>query len=278
MNYMARKKRREKKNKIVIGIIIAVGLIISIYLLSILNVPMLSSISSKVVYGVDAVLGSIKGIFTQGTNYFGNTKKLNEKIASLEKELEETKISLQEVNALKVENNDLKELLEKKEKYNHFKKVYANVITRSYDNWNETFVINKGSKDGIKEKQTVIAKDGLVGYISNVQENTSTVTTILDTTSAVSVEISNINELALVKGDFSLKSEGKLRLVNIPIDTELAAEETIYTSGIGELYKKGIPVGKITEVISKKNDIDRYAIVDVFVEIASIDMVAVITN
>lgn len=277
MNYMARKKRR-KDNKIVIGIIIAVGITISIYLLSIINVPFISSLSDKIIYGIDATFSSIGGVITNGTSYFGNTKKLNDKISALEQELEKTKISMQELKVLEVENKDLKQLLGIKEKYNHFNKVYAKVITRSYDNWNETFVINKGKADGIKEKQTVISEVGLVGYISRVQENTSEVTTILDTTSAVSVEISNINKLALVKGEYSLKNKGELKLVNIPIDTELAVGETVYSSGIGELYKKGIPVGSIKEIISKKNDIDRYAIVDAFADIESLSMVGVITN
>lgn len=277
MNYMGRKKRRQN-NKVVIGIIIAISIIVSIYLLAIINIPFLSSLSSKVVYGIDATLGSISGFITQGTSYFGNTKKLNEKVEALEKELEQTKIAMQEMNTLEIENADLKELLNIKEKYNHFEKIYANVITRSLDNWNETFVINKGSKDGVKEKQTVIAAEGLVGYISNVEEQTSTVTTILDPSSAVSVEISNINKLALVKGDFTLKSKGRLKLTNIPIDTELAVGETIYSSGIGELYKKGIPVGIISDVISKKNDIDRYATVEVLVDIDSLDMVGIIIN
>ena len=131
---------------------------------------------------------------------------------------------------------------------------------------------------GSEKKQTVISAEGLVGFVSKVEENTSEVTTILDPSSAVSIEISNINSLALVKGDFSLKSQGKLKLTNIPIDTELAVGETVYTSGIGELYKKGIPVGSISEVISKKNDIDRYGIVEVFVNIDSLDLVGIIIN
>lgn len=277
MNYIGRKKRRQN-NKVIIGIIIAVGITISIYLLSVIHIPFLSSLSSKIVYGIDSTFSSVSGLVTEGTSYFGNTKKLNEKVDALEKELEETKIAMQEMNVLETENKDLKEMLEIKEKYNHFEKTYANIITRSYDNWNETFVINKGSKDGIKEKQAVIAAEGLVGYISKVEENTSEVTTILDTSSAVSVEVSNINKLALVKGEFTLKNKGKLKLVNIPIDTELAVGETVYSSGIGELYKKGIPVGTITEVISKKNDIDRYAIVDVFVDIDSLDIVGIIVK
>lgn len=278
MNYMAsaRKKRRNKQNKVVIGIIIALGLVISIYLLSKINIPFVSNLSSKVMYTVDNILSSISGVITEGVSYFGNTKKLNKKIEELESKLSETNIKLNELEILKVKNEDLQKLLKIDEKYSHFEKVYANVITRSYDNWNETFVIDKGTNDGISEKQTVIAEGGLVGYVSEVNENTSTVVTILDVSSSVSVEISNINALALLKGDYSLKDNSKIKLVNIPIDVELSEGETIYTSGIGGLYKKGIPIGKVEDIVNKKNNIDRYAVVDTFVDFESLDMVAVV--
>lgn len=280
MNYMAntRKKRRNKQNKIVIGIIIAVGLIISIYLLSKVNIPIVSTISSKLLIVVDDVKSSIGGLLKEGTSYFGNTKKLNKKVESLEQELLKAKTDLNEIEVLKVKNNDLQKLLKIEEKYSHFEKVYAQVITRSYDNWNETFVINKGKKDGISKDQTVIAEGGLVGYVKSVQDDTSVVVTILDISSSISVEISNINALALARGDYSLRNNSQIRLINIPIDTEITQGETIYTSGIGGLYKKGIPIGTVKEVINKKNNIDRYAIVKTFVDFANIDMVAVVVK
>lgn len=278
MNYMrdSRNRKKEKKNKVVIGIIMLACIIISIYLLAIIKIPVLSSISSSIVNGIDTVISSIGGVFKEGTSYFGNVNKLKQELDAKNEEIEKLKQLQVELDTLIVENNDLKELLNIEENYNHFEKVYANVIARNYDNWNETFDINKGSKDGIKLRQTVIAEKGLIGYISNVEEDTSTVTTILDPATSVSVEVSNINKLALVKGDFSLAASSNVKLVNIPIDTELSVGEKIYTSGIGGLYKKGIPIGVIKEIKNKKNEIDRYAIVETFVKLDSIDMVGVI--
>ena len=84
MSYRARQKRKQS-NKVVIGIIIAICIVISICLLSLINIPIISSLSSKILYGVDATISSVSGLITQGVSYFGNTKKLNEKIAVLEK-------------------------------------------------------------------------------------------------------------------------------------------------------------------------------------------------
>ena len=123
MNYIRdtrKKRRRDNKNKIIIGIIMLVCIIISIYLLAILKVPVLSSLSSSVVTGVDSVISSIGGVFKQGTSYFGNVSKLKEQLELKEKELEQAKSLQVEVDRLIVENNDLKELLKIDEKYNHF--------------------------------------------------------------------------------------------------------------------------------------------------------------
>ena len=156
--------------------------------------------------------------------------------------------------------------------------MYANIILRDYSNWNETFTINKGKNHGIKLKQTVISSKGLVGFVSEVTPNNSIVTTIMNPNTAVSVEIATINELALVKGDFDLKDKGQMKLTNIPINSELSVGEKIYTTGIGTMYEKGLIIGEIKEIINKKNDIDRYAIVEPYTDFSSLDFVAVIVE
>lgn len=281
MNYKlsTRKNRKRKKNNnIFIGIVITVCIIVSIYLLSVITIPGISKISGNVVNGLTSVFSTIGGFFNEGTSYFGSVKKLNNEVDKLKADLEIKSHELLAMEILEKENEDLKQLLKIDDKYSHFKKVYANVLYRSYDNWNETFVINKGKVDGLKLKQTVITAEGLVGYVSEVTDKTSVVRTILDPSTSVSVEISSINSLALTKGDFTLKNVEQMKLINIPIDAEVSVSETIYTSGIGEVYKKGIPVGIIKEVVNKKNEIDRYAIIDTLVKFSSIDTVAIIVD
>lgn len=183
-----------------------------------------------------------------------------------------------ELEKIEIENNELREALEIDEKYNHFNKVYANIILRDYSNWNETFTINKGSQDGIKLKQTVISSKGLVGYVSSVTATSSIVTTIMDPNTSVSVEIATINELALLKGDFDLKDSEQMKLTNIPINSELSVGEKIYTTGIGTMYQKGLVIGEIKEVVNKKNEVDRYAIIEPYTNFSSLDFVAVIVE
>lgn len=228
--------------------------------------------------GVNVVASTVKGLLTDGKNYFSDISKINEENETLKNELNEVKLELIEMQKIEIENENLREALKMEEKYNHFSKIYANVILRDYSNWNETFVINKGSKDGVKVKSTIISAEGLVGYVSEVTASTSVVTTILDPNTSVSVEISTVNALALAKGDFTLKENVQMKLTNIPITTELSVGEKVYTSGIGTMYEKGLVIGEISEVVNSKNNMDRYAVIKPYTDFESLDFVAVILD
>jgi len=271
-------KSKRKKTKGITAVILTFVIIILSFCLYKTNIPVVSKISSGIVSFINGSGKMVGGLFKEGFGYFGDIKTLKEKNEKLAKEKSDLKYSMLEVSKLEKENETLRIKLGIKEKYSHFELQYADVVIRNYDNWDETFEINKGKKQGIKEKQTVVIEEGLVGYISNVEDNISTVTTILNPGTAVSIEIASINKVALVKGDFELKKAGDLKLVYIPIDTEVSIAETVYTSGIGGVYPKGIPVGTITKVINKKNEIDRYAVVKPVKDIADVKCVAIIVN
>ena len=278
MSYLKMSSRKKTKNKKLWAFIWIIIIVLLLFLFSKFNIPGVSKIASKITGGIDSFFAAIKGATQNGFDYFGNVKKLNEKNSELEKEIQALNYKLLELDTLEKDNNNLRDKLEIKERYNHFKLVYADVIIKSYDNFNETFVINKGEKDGIKVKQTVISKDGLIGYISSALEKTAVVDTILDPNVSVGVEIASVNKNALVKGDFSLKNEGKLKLMYIPIDTEVSVSEVVYTSGIGDVYPKGIPVGVIEKVYNKKNEIDRYATVKPRADINNVNSVGIIID
>ncbi len=283
MNYiktgigMSTKNKRKKTKGITLILIVFVVVILSFFLHK-TNIPIVSQISSGIVGFLDGSTKTIGGIFKEGFGYFGNIKTLKEENRILAEEKADLKYSLLAIPTLEKENETLRVKLGIKERYNHFKLEYADVVIRNYNSWDETFEINKGKNQGIKEKQTVVVEQGLIGYISKVEDNTSTVTTILDPGTAVSIDISSVNKVALVKGDFTLKKSGNLKLVYIPIDTEVSISETIYTSGIGGVYPKGIPVGIIIKVVNKKNEIDRYAVVKPVQNIADVKSVAIIVN
>ena len=279
MSYLKKMSNNKKgRNKKIIYFLWLVVIATLLVVFSKVNIPGVSNVAGSITNGIGDAFGTVKGLMRNGFGYFGSVKKLNQKNANLEKEIEKLKYKLLELDVVEADNENLRDKLEIKERYNHFNLLYADIIVKNYDNFDETFVINKGAEDGVKLKQTVITQDGLLGYISLVSNETSVVTTILDPNVSVGVEIASVNKNALVKGDFSLKNEAKLKLTYIPIDTEVSVSEIVYTSGIGEVYPKGIPVGTIEKVFNKKNEIDRYAIIKPLADINNVKSVGIILN
>lgn len=267
---------KKRKKKIIFVVIFSILVIMFVaFFFRNSNNKVVSTIATIVSKPINVIYSGISNIKGKGSSDVEELRAQNEE---LQKENEELKMKVLESQRILDENITLKEMLNIQKEYQHYDIVMGNIIYREHDNWTQTFTINVGSKDGIELDQTVVHEDGLVGYISNVTETTAVVTTILDSSSSVSVNISTINEPAVVNGDLELKAQNRLKLTYIPLDTEIAISDMLYTSGIGVMYPSSIPVGKIVEIVNSKNDVNRYALVEPCVNISKISEVAVITN
>ena len=281
MNYRYGFENKRKNNKkriiFVIIFIILVIMFASLFFRHSTN-KVVSNITNVISYPIIGIKNAFSWVGSNLKNVFTNKDDVIEKNNKLEEENRDLKLKLLESEKIIEENESLKNMLDIKNSYKHFNLKLGNVIYREHDNWTKTFKIDIGSKEGIKLNQAVVHKEGLVGYISNVTDDSSVVTTILDPSSSVSVNISTINEPALLQGDLDLKAKNKLRLDFIELDAEISIGDMLYTSGLGSIYTNSIPVAKIVEVKSKKNDINRYAVAEPCVDIKAIKEVAVIIN
>ena len=160
------------------------------------------------------------------------------------------------------------------EKYSEYKTVPAYIINKDISNLSDTIVINVGKNDGVKENMPVITTEGLVGYVISSTNTTSKVKPIIDPSNSTSAVISTSRESVVLKG--ILGSSNTLKLMYIPTDADLIAEDVIQTSGIGGIYPKGILIGKISQIIESKNITDRYAIVETAVDFSRLENVLVI--
>ena len=276
-NFEKKNKKNGKKIAIICGIIMLLIVFVAFFFRD-SNQPVVAKIASGIVYPFEKIYEFGIGISSGMTSYFSNKKDLATEKETLQNEVNELKMKLIESQKILDENTSLRQMLEIKQAYQHFNVKMGKIIFREHDNWTQTFKINIGLADGIQKNQAVIHTDGVVGYISAVEEHTATVTTILDPSSSVSVNISTINEPAVLKGDLNLKSSNQLSLNFIPLDAEISIDDMLYTSGLGSMYPASLPVGKVTEIVKRKNDMNRYAIVTPNVNIRTITEVGVIIN
>ncbi len=85
-----------------------------------------------------------------------------------------------------------------------------------------------------------------MGQIIHVGPLSSKVLLINDPHSGVPVQITRNGIRAIAMGD---AYSGKLRLANVPQTTDIRTGDRVMTSGLGEHYPEGYPVGQVISVI-----------------------------
>lgn len=196
---------------------------------------------SKPTHYITGVIGNIDGIL----NTYDENKILKERLneyAAVQAELTEVKI----------ENKELREIIDKKEDLNEYNPIHATVIARNPDQWEEKVIIDKGKKHGVKENMAVITARGLIGKVILVTSTHSTV-------ELLSTENRNFRVSAVIRGKdgkesaFGLiegydRERGELMMKRIDSDSEIEVGEKVISSGLGGIFPKGLPIGEVTEI------------------------------
>lgn len=269
---------RDKKGGI-IGIIVTI--IILILLVVFTNnhsesVSIIENIANVVVVPVENGLTYLKNKLSNNDSFFENINQLkaeNEELKQKNSELEQT---LREYEIVKNENEQLKQQLNLAEKYGEYTTVPGSIISRDISNYSKTVVINVGSDNGIKENMTVIADEGLVGYVVSVTSNTAKIQTIADSASATSCLASTTRDSMICKG--TVEKNSILKAEYISTDSNIIQGDSVETSGLGGIYLKGIHVGTIKKVVEGTNKTDSYALIETAVDFEKLETVLVITN
>ncbi len=263
----------------IIGIIISIIVLVILVLLTNVEMGSIKGIEnafSKLVMPMQNGLTYLKNKLAGNNAFFEDINSLKIENENLKQKNEELEQSLRELEIIKAENATLRSYNNMSEKYSNYTTVPAYIINKDVSNLSDTMIINVGSDDGVKENMPVITTEGLVGYVISTTNNTSKVNPIIDPSTSVSASISTSRDGVIVKG--ILGSNNTLKLMYIPTDADLVLEDSIETSGIGGIYPKGILIGKISQIIESKNITDRYAIVETAVDFSKLETVLVILD
>lgn len=203
-----------------------------------------------------------------------------EELAAQNKELEQRVAELTDENTRLAQNQEelarLQELYQLDQSYSEYDKVAAQVISKDPGNWYDTFVINKGSADGIEKDMNVIAGGGLVGLVAEVETNCATVRSIIDDSSSVSGMTASTSDTCIVSGDLRLMDEGKLAFSQMSTENAVAVGEQIVTSNISDKYLRGILIGYVSEVTEDSNHLTNTGYITPAVDFKHIQEVLVI--
>lgn len=178
------------------------------------------------------------------------------------KELQTTVDTLTEQNNVLLQDQAelarLEQLYELDEEYTDYPKIAARIISKDPGNWYDTFMINRGSNDGIRVDNNVIAGKGLVGIVTEVGSNWATVRSIIDDSSNVSAMTVSTADICVVEGDLELIDEGKLRFSQLyDREDKVSVGERIVTSNISDKYVEGLFIGYVSEIELDTNNLTK---------------------
>ncbi len=204
----------------------------------------------KILTSSNYAMGSIYSMRANVVRYFSLTDindNLSSQNAYLQSELSKarTKIAQLEADTSYIRRKDYGS-----EKNYTF--ISARVVNVSTDAFKNLITIDKGANDGIKKDMGVICEKGVVGLISNVNDNFSIVIPIINTISEIGAKVKNTSCCA------SMKWEGNdvryASLKEVPIYTNFADGDSVITSGCSStIFPDGIMIG-IVDRHKKGND------------------------
>lgn len=223
-------------------------------------------------------LTSVSEFFEGFSDYFKDKKQLSEEVDELtyENNILEQKVS--SLVSLEDENKRLRDLLELRAKYPEFETQSASVIAKDGGNYCKFITVDKGSESGIEVNQPVISQNGLVGLVFEVGYGWSKIQTILDPSTSAGCKISRTGDTSVTEGDISLINDGLLKMLYISNQFTLLEGDIVETSGLGEIYPRGIAIGRIKEVKISENSSSQYATIVPVVDFTKLYEVLVITK
>ena len=151
----------------------------------------------------------------------------------------------------------------------------ADHLAREGGGWVRTLTVNRGRGDGIGQQTPVIVPEGLVGRVVQVRARAAVVQLLNDPTSTVGAVVQRTRTAGLVEGD----PGGTVRFKFMARDgAGVAPGDFVVTSGLGALFPKGLPVGRVIAIEDKGSALFHFAVLAPAVDFSRVEEVLLLTG
>ncbi len=149
--------------------------------------------------------------------------------------------------------------------------ITARIIGRDPSEWFKTFSIDRSSSDGVGKGMPVVTVEGVVGQILDGGNHRAKVLQAIDPNSAIEVLIQDTRTQGIIKG-----TGDSYRLHYVLRNNEINPGDLLITSGLGGVFPKGLPVGRVSSVVSKRRGMFLDIEVEPMVDFSKLENVIVI--
>ncbi|MGB1191327.1 MAG: rod shape-determining protein MreC [Pseudomonadales bacterium] len=191
-------------------------------------------------------LANSPGNIVQGfDSYFTSRETLMSENERLHNEARILHGKLQKFVSLTAENVRLRELLSSSTVLQD-SVLIAELVNVSPDPLMQQIVINKGTNEGVYIGQPAIDAYGLMGQVVEVNARQSRVILISDSRHSIPVQVNRNGVRAIAEGSGRIDT---LILPNVVATTDIKAGDLLVSSGLGQRFPVGYPVGVVESVV-----------------------------
>ena len=238
--------------------------------------------------GASRALKPVRDLF----GWTGDTFEAKKENKELRREVERLRAALAEAQTSQRDAEQLEGLVGLREDSSFprgTEPVTARVIARSPTVWYSSIKIDKGSSDGVRVDQPVIAAGsdpeagevgGLAGKVTSVTDGTAEVTLITDASIGVGAQAMPSGATGVVRPAVGNPRDLLMEFVEGGRVTE---STTVATSGFTiskdeSLFPRGIPIGRVSEADLDELEVYRRVHLEPYADLKSIDIVQVLTK
>ena len=277
------KKKGEKftlpgKYLLFILTLLCTGLIVVTFNTNFLSAP-ISAVGGSAIVPLQEGISKAGSWLSTRSEELVQIRSLLQENADLKAQVDELTMENIRLQQDRYELTNLRELYELDSQYDEYHKIGARIIARDSGNWFHSFVINKGSEDGLQIDMNVMAGSGLVGRIVDVGPNWSKVMSIIDDNSNTSGMVLSTSENLVVCGDLELYADGVIRFEKLIDSADRVVEGgKIVTSNISDKYLPGILIGYISTINMDSNNLTKSGLITPAVDFEHLEEVLIITQ
>lgn len=192
----------------------------------------------------------------------------------LRDEAQRLRVESLRVSEVDEENRRLRRLLQLKEAL-PLETISGEIIGREWGGWVCSLTVNRGRSSRVVRLTAVIGPDGLIGRIVDVRGGSSVVQVLTDPASTVGAHVVRTRTPGIIEGE----PRGTIRFKYMARDgAAMQVDDMVVTSGLGGLFPRGIPIGRIRSIDDRGSALFHYAQIAPAVDFARIDEVLLLTG
>ena len=225
--------------------------------------------------GANAVMQQAEQIY----DYLFRYEMLEAENAALRQQIAQMQEDALLADALRKENERLRQLLQLQTELEVYELVDAYIIARSSPaEWVSTLTINRGSSAGIEVGMCAITENGeVVGLVCEVGPNYAVIKTVLDSSLQISATISESGYAGMVSGAYSSGHNDLLRMDYLPSAAVIRNNDKVVTSG-STVYPRNLILGHVVDAGFEDSGVAKYAILRPAAKINELEQVFIITD